>query len=253
MARTAEGAALTVQHQRQQLAVRAGLLRDLQRVWPLWTVGETSEFGEFLDVAATLINARRMDSAGIAARYFRLFRAAEDIGGHAEPKLAERIPLTDIGAALRATGLATALRALRGGLPPEAAGRRAFTAAAGSAARLALNGGRDTVIASTQADRQARSWIRITAGGACAFCAMIASRGPEFGSDHAAGFQAHDHCACSAEPFYPGSKLPAQSARYAEQWVAAQRAARENDTAAEGTSNDALNNFRAYLASEGRA
>lgn len=248
MARTAEGAALTRQHRTQQLALRASVLRDLALIWPTWEPGDVAGFADFLDLARVLIESRHADSSGLAAAYFRAFRAAEGVGGAATPRLAARLPFADIAASLRATGLAGTLRAMRAGQSPQAAARNGFVQASGSAARLVLAGGRDTVIASTRADRQATSWIRVTSGTPCAFCAMVASRGPEFGSERAAGFQAHDHCACQAEPYYRGSKLPPASERFAEQWTAAQRAARESGTASDGTKNDALNNFRRFLA-----
>lgn len=242
MARTAEGAALTARHARQQLALRAALIRDLQRVWPLWAIDDPDTFGEFLDIAGRLIQARHADSAGIAARYFRLFRAAEGVGGAEVPRLADRLPLADITASLRATGLAGTLRALRAGHSPQAASRSGFVQASGSAARLVLNGGRDTIIRSTSGDRRAEGWIRVASGSACAFCAMLASRGVGYSRERTASFQAHDHCGCTAEPFYPGSRLPESSRRYEQLWEQAQR---------EVDGGDALGAFRRLL--EGRA
>lgn len=40
---------------------------------------------------------------------------------------------------------------------------------------------------------------RITSGTACAFCRMLAGRGAVY-SENTGRFQAHDHCACTAEP-----------------------------------------------------
>ncbi|MCD0450775.1 hypothetical protein LO762_16480 [Actinocorallia sp. API 0066] len=243
MARTAEGAALTAQHTRQQLALRAGLIRDLQAVWPLWAVGEVAEFSAFLDVAVSLIQAGHTDSAAIAARYFRQFRAAEDVAGTAEPRLAPRLNPADIAASLRATGLAGTMRALRAGHSPQAASRAGFVLAQASATRLALSGGRDTVTASSQRDGRAQGWIRVASGNACAFCAMLASRGNAYTRERGAAFQAHDGCGCSPEPFYAGSRLPATSERYARLW----EQSRDVDVSDTDTKHPALTAFRRLI------
>lgn len=251
VARTAAGAALTRAHQRQQLALRAATLRDLALLWPTWETGNISEFGAFIQLAEVLLNARHQDSAGLAARYFGAFRQAEGIGGAAVPKLAARLPLLDIAANLRATALAGTLRALRAGFSSQAASRAGFVQAAGSAGRMVMMGGRDTIVNSVKADRRAEAWIRVPSGSPCAFCRTLAGRGPEYKSERSASFKAHDHCACGAEPFYAGSKVPAANERYEREYVAAQRWARDNpDAAPSGTSNDALNNYRAYLAAQ---
>lgn len=251
MARTAEGAALTRQHHRQQLAIRAATLRELALIWPMWETGNIAEFGAFIQLAEVLLNKRHQDSAGLAAAYFRAFRRAEGIGGTQTPRLARRLPLADIAANLRATGLAGTLRALRAGFSPQAARRAGFVQAAGSAGRMVMLGGRDTIVGSVQADRRAEAWVRVPSGSPCAFCRTLAGRGPVYKSERTAGFEAHDHCGCTAEPFYAGSKVPPANERYEREYVEAQKWARENDVAASGTKNDALNNYRAYLASRG--
>lgn len=249
MARTAAGEALTRQHQRQQLAIRAMTLRELALLWPTWETGNIAQFGAFIQLAEVLLNARHQDSAGLAAAYFTAFRRVEGVGGSVTPKLASRLPFADIAANLRATGLAGTLRALRAGFSPQAANRAGFVQAAGSAGRMVMLGGRDTIVNSVQADRRAEAWIRVPSGSPCAFCRALASRGPVYKSERSAGFEAHDHCGCTAEPFYEGSRVPSANERYEREYIAAQKWARENGVAASGTSNDALNNYRAYLAS----
>lgn len=218
MARTAEGAALTARHREQQLALRALVIRDITRLWPLWSPGRVATFGRFADLAVTLIAARHLESAGMAAAYYRAFRAAEGIGGEDTPRMPARLTADDVVPSLRATALAGTMRAVRSGFSPQAASRSGLVQAAGSAGRLTMNGGRDLVLRSVGADRRAKGWVRVTAGGACGFCAMAASRGAVFKSDRTASFLAHDHCACSAEPVYPGSQVPRQNREFAELW-----------------------------------
>lgn len=202
MAVPAEATALTAQHRTAQLALRAAVLRDVTRLWPLWQAGRVRTYGEFAEAAATLIGARYLESAGLGAAYYRAFRRAADVAGADTPRMPRRLTADDIVPSLRATGLAGTMRALRVGFSPQAASRAGLVQALGSAGRLVLNGGRDAVLASTGADRAAAGWRRVTSGGACKFCQMLAGRGPVYRSDRTADFLAHDHCACAAEPVF---------------------------------------------------
>src|SRR5690606_32229579 len=118
----------------------------------------------------------------------------------------------------------------------------ARTAEAGSAAaamRHALNGGREAIIRSVNADRLALGHARATSGNPCSFCAMLASRGPVFKDD---GFdrsdprfsgpgeaKVHDNCTCSLEPVYHrDTGWPPGSERYRDLWKQAK--AEEGDT-----------------------
>jgi hypothetical protein len=66
-------------------------------------------------------------------------------------------------------------------------------------ARLVLNAGRDDGPQSIKSDPKARGWERVLGGGGCDFCQMLAGR--VYPRDNA-GFDAHDHCGCTAEPAY---------------------------------------------------
>lgn len=70
----------------------------------------------------------------------------------------------------------------------------------GGLTRLVLNGGRDTVVQSTNADPAHVGWARVGAGD-CDFCQMLIDRGPVYGAD-SADFESHDHCHCSAVPSF---------------------------------------------------
>ena len=77
-----------------------------------------------------------------------------------------------------------------------------FVASSGAATRHVLTGGRQSLLTLLENDPQVQRWVRVTDGDPCAFCAMLASRGPVYLSEDSAGFRAHDHCACTAEPVY---------------------------------------------------
>lgn len=94
-----------------------------------------------------------------------------------------------------------------------------FEAAAGAASRHVLTGGRKSLLTVLEADPVAVGWARVTDGDPCAFCAMLASRGVVYGSAAAAGFSAHDHCACTAEPAYSRSApLPGRGQEFKDLW-----------------------------------
>lgn len=63
---------------------------------------------------------------------------------------------------------------------------------AGAADREALRGGRDLISQASRADRRVRGWARVTDGGPCAFCAMLASRGAIYRSEAEAFFRGRD-------------------------------------------------------------
>jgi hypothetical protein len=239
---TAGGATLSVQHRVAQLAIRAALLRDLARLWPMFDPTDFGTFERFPSLATTLIAARHRDSAGLAVAYYQAFRTIET-GAIATVRVVVPDPPDEVVSrdALRATGLLGTLNARRAGQPIETARRSGWVRLAGSATSLVLRGGRDTILGAVFSDPARPRWQRVTSGRPCAFCAMLASRGAAFGSERGADFEAHDHCSCSAEPAFSGSRLPPASEAFRRQW---------QETTAGLSGNDALNAFRQAV--EGR-
>lgn len=66
--------------------------------------------------------------------------------------------------------------------------------------------GRETVMASSVRDPQARGWQRYAVGG-CAFCVMVASRGAVY-TERTANFASHDNCRCTAAVAFVGEPVP---------------------------------------------
>lgn len=251
MARTGEGALLTEQHRAAQLAVRAGSLRDLVT---LWRAVDPTRLGATIETfarAAAILAGRDFErSSSLSGLYYRLFRTAEGVPGAAVASLAPRPSTEALAGELRGAALKGIITARRGGLSVPLAAERGLVRVTGALTKLVLGGGRMTLVRSALADRQALGWARATSGQACAFCRMLASRGPVYKSEKSADFQSHDDCACTPEVVYEGSTGTSQASEYAEQWAAAQRAARDSGTGSTGTSNNALNNYRRYLAGE---
>jgi hypothetical protein len=194
---------------RAQLAIRANLLR---RWVPLWQMLDPKRldraFPAWLAAVVPVVQDHRKASAILAAQYLRDLRREAGIDGTAPVQLASVAPVDQLAASLSATSLAAIRSAFGNGQSLEQAMRSGFVASSGAASRLALQGGRDTVVDTVRADPEAKGWERVTSGDPCAFCALLASRGGVFRSEESADFEAHDHCSCSAEPVYSGSLMP---------------------------------------------
>lgn len=249
MARTPAGATLTEAHRAAQLAVRAGSLRDLVTLWRAVDPTNLSDtIGVFARAAAILAGRGYEESGRVSARYYQLFRRVEGVGGTPAAAIIARPPTVDrLAAEMRGASLAGIITARRAGLDVQTAKTRGFIRAAGALGKLVLNGGRRTLITIADNDRQALGWSRVTSGDPCPFCRMLASRGPHYKTEKSADFQPHDDCGCAPEIVYSGSALPGDAAKFAEEWQAAQRIARQDGTGSTGTSNNALNNYRRYL------
>jgi len=251
MARTSEGATLTEQHRRAQLRVRSKALRDYTRLWAIWQPGEPGTTATLIAATLPLVRAYHGASATLAAGYYEAFRATEGAGGVATPRLAPVVADGELVAALYATTRLTAReRAMLDG--PQAGGVKEalFTRTAGAVTRLVFRGGRDTIVGSVVADKQALGWFRVTDGDPCAFCALLAGRGPVFKTEQSASFEAHDHCGCTAMPLWPGTKLPAATQRYRDIYERAQDAGLESGLLQHGENSSAarLKAVRQYLA-----
>lgn len=250
MATTTSGERLTSAHRAAQLAIRA---RSITGLITLWRVVDPAHLADTIDVftqAAVMLALDGHDeSAGLAARYFGMFRSAEGIPGRAPTGIiAPRPARLDVMADLRGAALKGIIDARKAGMSPAGAKAQGLVRVAGALVKQVLAGGRMTIINGTAADRQALGWQRVTSGSPCTFCRMVASRGVAYKSERSAGFEPHDGCGCVAEPFYRGDRPSEQAAEYKREYDAAQAWARDSGTMSTGTSNNGLNNYRRWLA-----
>jgi len=238
VATTELGAQLTDLQYDQQLALRAATLREVMAIWPALDFADidaiSSTWAPFEAALAAHIDLRYANSAQIAAAYFQMFRAAEAIPGHAIPVIAGALPDEQVLTSIRVTGLYEARKQL-GANAPDVEGRT-LASLLGSTSNLVSHGGRNTLIESANADRQAIGYARVASGRrACAFCRMLASRGFVF-KESTVSFRAHDHCACTVEIQYRTEQtLPHGSAADQALW---------NDVTAGYHGRDAINAFR---------
>jgi hypothetical protein len=192
---------LTEAHRLAQARIGAETVRIVAATWPLIDVADVkSSAPGWLNVVRPAVQAQRAKSARLAASYLAAHRSLE-IGEPFTPLVSESAPERQVTTALLVTGVYHLLSNLGRGLAVERASRLAQAASTGAAMRIALNGGRDTLLDTIRSDPRARGYERVTSGNACDFCSMLADRGAVYG-EASAEFEAHDHCSCSAQPVY---------------------------------------------------
>lgn len=206
---------LAEQHRLQQVALRAGVSRDvLTLVTSLFDVAHADRTWPALRaMLAATVRQQHAESAGLATSYYEQARVQAGAPGFYLPVTPADLAEELLRVVLDATGIAAFKRAIALGRSPQEALRLAGVSLSGSMSRLVLSGGRDAVLGNVRADRQAVGWARITDKDPCSFCSMLASRGPVFRSKETADFQAHDHCACMAVPVWSRDEAWLQHSR----------------------------------------
>ena len=260
MASTAFGSSLTESHREEQARLALQVMQESLKLWGLLPVDDMDvRRPDWQAAMLPLLADARSQSQQIANGYYRSFSQAEtglfrDIPPVGVPFDRDRLSTT-----LDITGPARFKSLVGRGAGPAHAWRTAGVSVAGAAAKLTLEAGRTELFEQTQRDRQAIGFMRVTAGDPCAFCAMLASRGPVYKSaDTAAGghwsskdqaFQVHDACQCSIEPsFSHKSDWPGRGKEFRKMWDDSTSDAREAGLIGHGTSSrDALNAFRRRL------
>jgi hypothetical protein len=229
---------LTSAHARAQLGLRASVIRDLIKLFPMWDPFDAASYDRFLTAVALLAEARSANSAALAARYYQMYKAADaGLTWGIAAALVEPPSLAEIDAAVRATMVPGFWRGIAAGQTIEQAKKSALVQLSGGVTRVVLNGGRDTLLGAIKSDGYYHGWIRVSDGKPCAFCSMLLSRGPVYWTKETAGgsVRFHDWCGCTARPFRDGDEWPVQNRQLREQW----------DATTQGESgNDALNAFR---------
>jgi hypothetical protein len=218
MAITPQGAALTETHRLIQARIAAQTTVRTMAAWKALdpTNLDASAPAWLTRMVGTVVD-QRSKSTLVAASYLQSFRAIET-GGAFTPVLAPPIVLAQLVTSLKVTGPIGLKTALAAGSSLSEATDAALSNVAGAAMRHTLNGGRETIVNTVAADPEAYGWARATSGNTCAFCAMLASRGPVY-SESTVDFLSHDHCACTGEPAYSyGSAWPAGAEEFRKIW-----------------------------------
>lgn len=213
MASTAEGRQLTTAHRDAQIRIGARAEIEARALWSRLDIDDLDASKPYWLASTTIaVNRRIAESQRVAAEYLSEFRLAE-LGAAGAVVLAAP---TETARALSLAGPTRVKRLIGAGMDSADAFEAALTKFGGMVRRQTMMGGRLTVAATAGRDRRAVGWRRVTDGNPCAFCAMLASRGPVYRDAAAAdGIQYHSHCGCTAEPAYSNEWEPtADEERY---------------------------------------
>lgn len=215
---------LLEEFRRKALALKAGALRDAVL---LWTLLDPSDLNRSWPPVLRALEALAQEArAGVVTAASEYLRAVALLDGDIDDLAVRMADVADPAAlrtSLTVTGPVAVQSAEGAGASSEAALARGLTAVSGAIGRVVLNGGRQTVIDTAEAGRI--RWMRVTRGKTCAFCAMLASRGPVYTSAakarDARGRPArfHDHCDCMIVPVFERTIVPESTVRYEELWI----------------------------------
>lgn len=250
MNRSAQARQAAEQGRQEQVAIKAGFLAQFVPTWDLLDWDKLDQTTPaWVKVVMAIIRPWRQASANVAARRYAEYRllmaanplspgpalefvdAPDPLGGRQTISVpatlrftvneAEKavVDWTDADKAaqrsLLVTGPGNLKRQAALGRTEQQAKNNGLVTASGAASRQVLNGGRATTLTLVGADDQAVGWARLTDGNPCAFCALLASRGPVYKTAETVGFKAHDHCACTAIASFSRSQAwPGQARDY---------------------------------------
>lgn len=194
---------LAERYRAEQARLSAEVTRDVLALWlATYEPGNSQVWRRLLDALHVLISGFRGRSSRAAVNYYLNARSLAKAPGLLVPKMAPDAPAELVEVTAQVTGARAYGRSLSSGMTADQARRNAGVQLSGAASRIALDAGRQTILDAVDEDREAIGWIRITDAKPCAFCSMLASRGPSYLSQETASFQAHAHCACIAAPVF---------------------------------------------------
>lgn len=212
----ADQARLSELHRASQTQLQALVASDVARVFPLLDANNVdATFAGYNQAMSAVINGRRRISASLGSSYYQQLRKAAGEVDEFLPVLSATADPEQLFTSLLVTGPISIKNNLRAGASIEQARNAALTQTVRSAQRHVINGGRETILSSVKRDSAAFGWARLTDGKPCAFCALLASRGPAYKSETTAKFKSHDGCGCTPVPvFDPQAPWPGDGQKY---------------------------------------
>lgn len=202
-------------------------------------------------VLEPVVQQARAESAALAAEtYMEARREAGVLDAGFVPDPAPVLDLSRLRSSLDVSGPVSFKKAIAAGKTEAQAVDVAAVRLAGSGSYLAQEGGRKVMETTIARDERATGWSRVTDDDPCAWCAMLASRGPVYktartaGDPRAGGQRYHDLCACQAWPaFTLDEEFVGIARQLYEDWLRETR----------GTGGkDAVNAFRRWWEAQGR-
>lgn len=241
-------------YRRVQALLVARMARQVLRVWrDLMNPAKVDESWPAVRAALMPIVEQAREQSAVLARAAYM-DARQDAGvpdDGFDPPGPLKLAIDRLESALDVTGPVEFKKAIAAGKTPQQAMDAAAVRMVGSTQYLALEGGRSVMKQSIENDERATGWSRVTDNDPCAWCAMLASRGPVYktaktaGDPRQGGNSYHDHCGCQAWPAFTLDEpfVGIANSLY-DDWLRVTR----------GTGGkDAVNAFRRWWEAEGRA
>lgn len=200
--------ALTLAYQRQQQLLTVDMTAQIAQLWRQIDPKDVDKAWPMISkVLQQLVLQGYATSTQLAAAYLRSHAKAAGVN-LSRVLVAPALSLQQLETALQVTGPVALKVASRAGQSPARAAQTALVRVSGSSTRLALAGGRGTLVRTISSGSDIVGYRRATHGHPCYFCALLASRGSVYKSEKNAEFigdsakQYHDHCSCTPEPLY---------------------------------------------------
>ena len=189
---------------------------------------------------------RTPDRPELPPRIARVFDAVDDTAPRLGRLVAPKIDWSDWDRAARNSLTVTgpvSQKAKTARRDPQ--GRdKSLVESSGAASRHVRAGERETLLRLVEDDVEALGWMRVTDGDPCAFCAMLASRGPIYKQGSFDRAQVHDACGCSLMPVWStDTGWPGRGKEFERLWRRSTRGL---------TGKDAIAAFRRALARQRR-
>ena len=163
-------------YRRAQAALSSRAVADLRKVWPALLTMRPDKTAEALAlVLAEVTDKYGYASAALAAEWFEDLRDAAG-AARSHSAWAAATPSTERLEVLARWGVGP----LFGASPDPVT---ALSLVSGGLARQVLSVGRDTLMESIASDPAGPTYARHASANACAFCAMLATRGPVYTSE----------------------------------------------------------------------
>lgn len=190
--------ALTEAHRQTQLALAARSMvksrvaydkfldvADLDASFPGWSV-----------LMQQIVEEGFLGSERLATAYVvrTLKDAGLEVGGLPSVALDQEKLLSN----LLVNGPISIKQKIKKGIPADQAKAMARERFLGVVKERVLDGGRDLIIGASKYHGKRGRWRRVTDGKPCAFCAMLAGRGPVY-REETSKFDSHENCGCTAE------------------------------------------------------
>jgi hypothetical protein len=216
------------EHQATQRALSARLIEELGPLWDLIRLGAfATTIPLWIEAVVALLERFARMSGTLSADYYEQERELANVRGvfRAAPAL---IPDGKAEASLRWATKDLWIPEADSPPPIEERLSAAEKKAEGAAQKVIADVGRDTLAAALDEDEEAIAWARMTSRDACAFCALMASRGAVYHTEQTVGgaanrrfegegeYKFHDHCDCTVIPIFEGQQW--EPPDYVQEW-----------------------------------